>query len=148
MTLKEHELYELTKPSFIQNVNFSTEAKHRDVLESLIQGRVGKINSGSEPAPPTLPEGKYRVSIASSEYFFGHFKNDTMYIYGLTANERANVYSSEDGACTRDTSFNFAKGKFETACAEYSNVSNFVIENKAQTEILADLLDYILLPLE
>lgn len=86
--------------------------------------------------------------IASSENFFGHFENGTMYIYGLTASERANVYTLEDGACTRDTSFNFAKGKFETACAEYSNVSNFVIENKAQTEILAEPLSYILLPLE
>ena len=41
MTLEEYELYELTKPSFIQNVNFSKEAKHRDPVEPLIQGRNG-----------------------------------------------------------------------------------------------------------
>ena len=41
MTLEEYELYELIKPSFIQNVNFSTEAKHRDPVEPLVQGRNG-----------------------------------------------------------------------------------------------------------
>lgn len=41
MTLEEYELYELTKPSFIQNVNFSTEVKHRDPIEPLVQGRNG-----------------------------------------------------------------------------------------------------------
>lgn len=41
MTLEEYELYELTKPSFIQNVNFSMEAKHRDPIEPLVQGRNG-----------------------------------------------------------------------------------------------------------
>lgn len=51
MTLEEYELYELTKPSFIQNVNFSTEAKHRDPIEPLVQGRRigGIVGGGSTP---------------------------------------------------------------------------------------------------
>ena len=144
MNRHEYEINQLINP---KKDIVKSNSKHRDKIETLIQGRNG-ISGGNEPAPPTLPQGKYRVSIASSEYFFGHFENDTMYIFGLTANERANVYSTDDGACTRDTSLNFAKGKWETACAEYSNVNSFVIENKAQTEILAEPSSYILLPLE
>ena len=49
MTLEEYELYELTKPSFIQNVNFSTEAKHRDPVEPLIQGRNGISHEEDTP---------------------------------------------------------------------------------------------------
>ena len=41
MTQEEYELYKLTKPSFKQNENFSTEAKHRDPVETLVQGRNG-----------------------------------------------------------------------------------------------------------
>lgn len=54
MTLEEYELYELTKPSFIQNVNFSTEAKHRDPIEPLVQGRNGIPHEENTPVEESI----------------------------------------------------------------------------------------------
>ena len=65
MTLEEYELYELTKPSFIQNVNFSTEAKHRDPVEPLVQGRNGISH---EEDTPVEAQVICRYNITSTKY--------------------------------------------------------------------------------
>ena len=66
MTLEEYELYELTKPSFIQNVNFSTEAKHRDPIEPLVQGRNGIPHE--EKDTPVKAQVICRYNITSTKY--------------------------------------------------------------------------------
>lgn len=62
MTLEEYELYELTKPSFIQNVNFSTEAKHRDPIEPLVQGRNGIPQEKDTPVEETRVVCVYNIT--------------------------------------------------------------------------------------
>lgn len=90
MTLEEYELYELTKPSFIQNVNFSTEAKHRDPVETLVQGRrIGGINRGGEtPFVPT--PWRFRLN--------AHLPGPYNYICGSTRlDENGNVALEAQG---------------------------------------------------
>lgn len=96
MTLEEYELYELTKPSFIQNVNFSTEAKHRDPIEPLVQGRRigGIVRGGDTPEPQT----QRKIYANFPPYLFGYIEDNKVFLAENESNSL--VVNPEQGIIT------------------------------------------------
>lgn len=88
MTLEEYELYELTKPSFIQNVNFSTEAKHRDPVEPLVQGRNGISHEENTPVKESAVVCTFEVD--------GSDSSDTFIFYRYSSSGYPEPISIED----------------------------------------------------
>ena len=142
MTLEEHELYELTKPSFIQNVNFSTEAKHRDPIEPLVQGRNGIPQEKDTPVEETRVVCVYNVTTTEDYIRLLRTEDEActfdpidmyeifseMEIDGILQPELVDVYQFDTlGEHTIKYTLNEDITDFETAFAENYNLVSIII---------------------
>lgn len=146
MTLEEYKLYELTKPSFIQNVNFSTEAKHRDPVETLVQGRNGISERGGEPPKNILVDGKYKYDITrGAKRFFAACTvvSGRVYVYAESLDEvdNINVYLPTGAIQARNGADTIVQA-IRSICETYDNFVDVTKEVQLDEQI-ADFDTYL-----
>lgn len=93
MDKHEYEINQLINP---KKDIVKSNSKHRDKIETLIQGRrIGGIVGGGEPPKNILENGKYKIDISGGTkqaYSAFDVRGGNVYVYAGSLEENQNIY--------------------------------------------------------